>query len=112
MKVFVVAAVLLAFIAVSYCQETEDRSANSYWCHKRICWSQCNGACAIKVVMQKLIAEGGSIENFNDFWNIIMADGTNCVKCPEWCYINDGSNGYQSCETNSDCDNFKANECL
>ena len=65
-----------------------------------------------QVVMEKLIAEGGSIENFNDFWKIIMADGTNCVKCPEWCYIDDGSKGYQSCKENSECDAFKANQCL
>ena len=35
-----------------------------------------------------------------------------CVKCPEWCYINDGNKGYQSCSANSDCENFGASKCL
>ncbi|KAL5272699.1 hypothetical protein ACHWQZ_G000778 [Mnemiopsis leidyi] len=126
MKIFAAVGFLTALLAVISAQ-AEDRAGNCYWgdkqpchsetgcsygCHKRICWSQCNGACAIKVVMEKLIAEGGSIENFNDFWKIIMADGTNCVKCPEWCYVDDGSKGYQACSANSDCDSAKANQCL
>jgi len=127
MKVACVIAVALLAVACVVADDVEDNSAACYWgdkagcktdtgcsygCHKRLCWSQCNGICAVKVVMEKLIEEGGNIEDFGDFMRIFLADGKNCVKCPEWCYINDGNKGYQSCRTNSECENFGASKCL
>eukprot|EP00116_Pleurobrachia_bachei_P013199 sb/3473461/ len=67
MKLFVVATCALLAVAFTQSGPTDapdDRSGYCYWgdkdacnaetgcnwgCHKNVCWSQCNGLCAIKV---------------------------------------------------------------
>merc|ERR1711894_360385 len=81
----------------------------SYGCWKNLCWSQCNGICTIKDIIDEM--GNGDIHDGHDVIDALTPDSTTCAKCGEWCYLDDGDKNYQPCASNHDCEAIKMNKC-
>merc|ERR1712021_134561 len=127
MKVSCVLLLLVATVAFVAGQEEEEQdwSMNckfsgslcnsatgcSYGCWKNVCWSQCNGICTIKDIIDQL-AKDDEISDGHDIIDKLTPDSSTCAKCAEWCYLNDGDRNYQPCSRNADCEAHKTSPCL